>query len=724
MRRRSTARPAAPRPLAVLMLAGGLVGTAEAADEAPATAVPALPSVQVIGSSDRLPDIAGSAAILDQEELRQSRVFTVNEALRKAPGVHVRDEEGFGLRPNIGLRGLNPTRSTKVLLLEDGLPLAYAPYGDNASYYHPPIERFDSIEVLKGSEQILFGPQTIGGVINYVTPRPPQEFGGGVTLSGGSRDYFNGRLSLGGKGMLFDYLRKQGDGARDNEDTTIDDVSLKGVFEFLGNQALTLKASYYGEDSSVGYSGLTDAELRNFGYRYNPFDNDNFNIDRTGASASHEIAFSSDLVLTTNVYFTHFKRDWWRQSSTTTDNQCGVAFTNARRLGQRVDPDSCNSAQGRIRSYYTYGVEPRLLAKHRLFGLDNEFQAGVRAHYEVQDRIQQNGTAPTARTGTIVENQERDVDAYSLFAQNRFMFGQFTLTPGMRVEYVENSRQNNLGGTTGDDDIAEVIPGFGVTYNPISTVTFFGGVHRGFAPPRVEDLIVTPNGGAAATFTEVDAEKSWNAEVGVRSDLRPGAHVEATLFRNDFENQIQVGSIAGGSTPLAQGETLYEGLELAGRFDSQQLWATRDNWYLQLAYTYLPTADQETAVTEVANRRVVAGSREGNRLPYAPEHLATTTFGYTHTTGFDLRLEAVHTSAQFSDFANTEVAPVNGNGQVGRIKGSTIFNLAANYPLKKYPATLFLTAKNLLDRDYIVDRTRGIRVGMPLLVQGGVEIAF
>ncbi len=129
-------------------------------------------------------------------------------------------------------------------------------------------------------------------------------------------------------------------------------------------------------------------------------------------------------------------------------------------------------------------------------------------------------------------------------------------------------------------------------------------------------------------------------------------------------------------------------------------------------------------MTEVATGLAVAGSLEGNRLPYAPEHLATTTVGYTHTTGLDVRLEAVHTSTQFADFANTEVAPLNGNGQTGRLKSSTIFNLAASYPMKKYDATLFIAAKNLLDRDYIVDRTRGIRVGMPLLVQGGVEIAF
>lgn len=688
---------------------------------------PPLESVEVIGTRERLPAIAGAASVIGRDELAKSRVFTVNEALRKVPGVHVRDEEGLGLRPNIGLRGLNPTRSTKVLLLEDGLPLAYAPYGDNASYYHPPIERFDRIEVLKGSEQVLFGPQTIGGVINYITPDAPQEFGGRVTLTGGNRDYFNGHLQLGGKGLLLDVMRKQSDGARDNEDSEINDVNLKGVFALTARQTLRLKANYYGEDSEVTYTGLTDAELRNFGYRYNPFDdgNDNFSVDRYGTSASHEFAIRDGLKLTTNLYLTHFARDWWRQSSTTTDGQCGAGVTAARLAGRRIDPDACRSIQGRLRSYYTYGVESRLFLAHTLFGVAQEFQTGLRAHYETQDREQQNGTNPKVQAGAIVENNERDVDAYSIFAQNRFLFGRFTLTPGFRVEAIDNQRTNNLTGGSGDDDVTEVIPGLGATFNPLDRVTLFAGVHRGFAPPRTEDLIVTPNNAPTATFTDVDAEESWNAELGVRSNPLPGARVEATLFRNDFENQIQVGSIAGGTTPLAQGETLYEGLEMFARLDSIDLLRTTNNFYLQSAYTYLPTADQESPVTVVQTGAAVAGSRVGNRLPYAPHHLATLTFGGTHTaSGLDLRLEVVHVSEQFADFANTRVAAFNGNGQTGVIKASTIFNLAANYPLPRYGATLFLTAKNLFDRDYIVDRTRGIRVGAPLLVQGGVEIAF
>ena len=131
-----------------------------------------IPTIVVIGNASHQARIGGAATVINAEAIQHARAFNINEVLRKAPGVFPREEEGFGLRPNIGIRGLNPTRSSKVLLLEDGLPIAYSPYGDNASYYHPAIERFSGLEVLKGSAQIGFGPHTVGGVINYLTPNP------------------------------------------------------------------------------------------------------------------------------------------------------------------------------------------------------------------------------------------------------------------------------------------------------------------------------------------------------------------------------------------------------------------------------------------------------------------------------------------------------------------------------------------------------------------------
>lgn len=153
--------------------------------------------------------------------------------------MNVRDEEGFGLRPNIGIRGLNPTRSTKVLLLEDGLPFTYAPYGDNAS--HAPIERYERIEVLKGTGMLRFGPQTIGGVINYITPEPPQDFEGLMDVSADNFGYGKGRARAGGAGHLVDVMHKQGDGARDNQSLKQTDLNYKHVLDIADNQKLTLR---------------------------------------------------------------------------------------------------------------------------------------------------------------------------------------------------------------------------------------------------------------------------------------------------------------------------------------------------------------------------------------------------------------------------------------------------------------------------------------------------
>ncbi|MDP1523072.1 MAG: TonB-dependent receptor plug domain-containing protein, partial [Methylotenera sp.] len=216
-----------------------------------------LPRVDVIGTQKQLLKTPSSATIIEQEELESSHVLTVNEALRKAPGVVVRDEEGLGIRPNISVRGLNPTRSTKVLLLEDGIPLSFAPYGDNASYYFPSIDRFSSIEVLKGAEQIKYGPQTAGGLINFITPNAPEKFGGHMSVTAGNRDYLNTKINVGGKGVLFDYTHKEGDGARDNTHSNIEDLNVKMTKSLGEDHAITVRANWFSEDSQVSYTGLT-----------------------------------------------------------------------------------------------------------------------------------------------------------------------------------------------------------------------------------------------------------------------------------------------------------------------------------------------------------------------------------------------------------------------------------------------------------------------------------
>lgn len=661
-----------------------------------------LATIQVIGGEENLSTLGGAGQILGKKELEDSHVFTVNEALRKVPGVHARDEEGFGLRPNIAMRGLNPTRSTKITLLEDGLPLAYAPYGDNASYYHPMVDRYERIEVLKGASSLMFGPQTVGGVVNYITPAPRQSFGGYVQGVVGSRDYFNGKVNVGGGGFALDYGHKEGDGARDNMNHKLDDLNVKYGAMLNEQNAITLRGNFYKEDSMLTYSGLTQAEFDRLGARYNPFKNDRFEAERVGLSATHDFLINDKSTLTTSVYYSKFDRDWWRQASNSQDTQC-AALNPSRLAGIAIDPNTCNSIQGRLRSYETWGIEPRLTVAHGL----GEFQAGVRAHFEEQSRIQINGTSPTARTGTVAENNLRQTSAYSGFVANRFDIGQFSVTPIARYESIKAERTNRLTGQGGETSVHAFTPGIGATWNPTQTLTVFTSLHKGFAPPRVEDLI-----GGTGTLVDVDYEKSINFEFGVRAQPLSGVSVQAAYFRNDYDNLIAVGSIAGGSTPLSQGKALFEGLELATNAEFS------NGVFGRMAYTWLPTAEQTEAFRNVASGAVVGV--QGNRQAYAPEHTLTAAVGYG-IGPFRGEIEAQYVGSQYSDFANT-VLPT-ADGQKGEIAAYTVWNTALNYRFDK-ALSAFVTGKNLFDKTYIVDRTRGIQVGMPRLIQVGVKYAF
>ena len=672
------------------------------------------------GTEASLSEVPGSIERVDSQTLQNSRVFNFSEALRKVAGVNVREEEGFGLRPNIGIRGTNPTRSTKVLLLEDGVPLAYAPYGDNASYYHPPIERYESIEVLKGSGQIAYGPQTIGGLVNYLTPNPTKKPSFGIRLTGGNRAFFNGSFTGSGTikktGIFANYTRKQGDGARDNISSKLNDISTKVVQTLNDTNALTFKFSYYGEDSNVTYSGLTSAEYA-ADPRSNPFKNDFFYGDRYGFSASHAGVISSKAVVNTNFYANKFRRHWWRQSSN----------SGQRPNRLNVDPECLSMAdlnttcgnEGRLREYETYGIEPRFTFNYDAgTSFRGELQAGVRAHWEVQKRRQENGELPNSRSGTAVEINERRNDAYSGFVQNRFIFGDLAITPGVRFERIIIERKNLLVSPAafGRTTVSEVIPGIGVAYSGIPRTTIFAGVHRGFSPPRAEDIISNSGG-----VVELDSELSWNYEIGVRTNPTKGLRLEGAFFRLDYENQIVPASLAGGvgAALTNGGETLQQGFEFSGQFDSGVVFESRHNIYVRTAYTWLPIAEFSGLRFSSVTPSI---SISGNRLPYVPETTVTTSLGYSHTNGFDAFLENVYVGRQFGDDLNT-INPT-ANGQRGAVPSQTYWNATANYRVEQWKTTFFVTSKNVFDRTFIIDRSRGILPSSPRLLQAGVHIKF
>lgn len=686
----------------------------------------AAPEIVVVGEGRNRMSIPGSSSVIDEEDLARSRPLTINEALRQAPGLFPRDEEGLGLRPNIGVRGLSPTRSSKVLQLEDGVPLAYAPYGDNASYSQPPFRRFVRIETLKSASQVRFGPNTVGGVINYITPRAPESLSGDALIAVGDRGYREVDVKIGGP--LSDDWRVIGhanltqfDGVRDNHALETSDLWAKLEGAAAPGHDISVRVGLANEDSQVTYSGLTAAEFA-ANPRQNAFRNDVFFIERATAALSHRWTLSDGLTLSTTAYSLWFDRDWWRQSSNSSQRPNDASDPLCAGMSNLLT--TCGN-EGRLREYNTYGLETRLVWSGELFGADAEIEGGLRRHEERQMRVQVNGDTPTARTpgtsvnGGVREANLRYADATSGHIATRFTWGALNVSPGVRFETIDYERVNLLSGVKGKTELSETIPGVGFSYQFGENAFVYGGLHRGFAPPRVEDII-----GAAGGVVELDPERSVNLELGWRAKPQLGLFFDVAYFRMDFDNQIVPASIAGGvgASLTNAGETRHQGLELALNGSLRDMgFMQNDDVFFRAALTYLGEA--KFIGRRTSNVSGFSGvSVSGNRLPYTPEWIASAAVGYAFGAAGEIQFEIVHTGEQFTDDLNTTAQTAD--GQRGKIGASTIANLTLTWRPVNDNVSLYLAAKNVTDELYIVDRSRGILPGAPRLVQAGVTLSF
>lgn len=684
-----------------------------------------MPQIEVVGQQDRFVRLPGSAAVLNNASIRLSFPVSGNEVLRKVSGLHLVDEEGIGMRANIGIRGLDPDRSRTVLVLEDGVPVALAPYGEPELYYSPAIDRMNGLEVLKGSGSILFGPQTIGGVINYLTANPPAVPTTEASLRGGQNGFFVGRFShgttFGNTGYQVSLLRKSGDGVG-ILDYEITDVNAKFKHVLAPNSVLGVKVGLYDELSNSTYVGITQGMYDSGLYDYtHPAPDDQLSIRRYSVSATHDYFFSPTIRLRTTAYGYTTTRDWSRQDFRTSFRSTD---TYDRIVG---DLHFFNRTGNRNRSFEVLGIEPRLSLDATVFGFRNEVDLGFRTLYERAFEKRIDGTMVRPTSGTLREDEIRTGYATSGYLQSRmYLSDALTVTPGIRYEHFEYERdilrRNNaeVNLTTTDRTMA-FIPGIGVSQRLNANSSVFAGAHRGFAPPRVKDAI-----SASGTSEELDAELSWNYEIGYRGMPLAGWMLETTLFYMDFENQvIPVSESSGGI-----GQTGTSGLTNGGRTKHIGVEGSISGEWLNLVGTGLGFGiDAQVTYTKAtfsSDRFVEDGAStvnvNGRTLPYAPEILINSTAHILIPAGFRASITATHTGLQYGDVLNRSLPTFD--GQEGELKAFTVFDANLSWAVPKFEKiSASLAVKNVTNERYIVSRRpQGIRLGLPRFVSAGLEI--
>ncbi|MDR8525117.1 TonB-dependent receptor family protein [Shewanella fidelis] len=699
--------------------------------------------MQIIGHDARLSKQTGSATLIDELELEQFKFDDINRVLYSVPGVNIREEDGYGLRPNIGFRGATPERSKKINIMEDGVLIGPAPYSAASAYYFPMTSKMTAIEVFKGPAAIKYGPNTVAGSLNMVTRAVPQSSEGLIDVSAGSDGFAKAHGYYGNTidnfGFLIEGVHMRADGFKELDgggDTGFEknDIMAKLRYDLAGDsfdQVFELKLAYADETSDETYLGLTDDDFAaNPNRRYVASQLDNMDWQHTQVQFNHFIT-GDNFDVTTRVYRNDFDRAWYKingfkQFDNTYEslqeilanpdkNEDTRAFYNILTGSQ----DSVTEAQKLIlgnndRTYYSQGIQSDLNLQLELFGLEHQFATGVRFH---QDQIERNHTTDvylmqqanlvSDGSDTKASTTDREkTDAWSVYLQDTISISALDITAGVRGEFIDAHYQNRAPGEELNylNKTTRIwLPSFSAFYTLSDNAGLLFGVHEGFLPTSPKQ------------DPSIDVESSINYELGGRYN-DGNFNLELIGFFNDISNLkegCQFSSCGSDDdTEFNGGEVDILGLELTSGYSIS---LTDDiDLPMSLSYTY---TQSEFKTSFESGFDMWGNVTAGDELPYLPENQLAVNLGLV-SDQWDVNMIVRYIG---------EMKEASGEGVV--LSGSTtealtVVDMSASYNFNQY-GLVYVKADNLFDTQEIVSRRPyGARPSKPQQFQVGYQYRF
>ena len=726
-----------------------------------------LPGVALIGSEEAARTLPASGVYLGEETLRRYLNADVNRVLRQAPGVYLREEDGWGLFPNISIRGVTTERSKAVTLMEDGILSAPAPYSAPPAYYSPNVAHMSGLEILKGTSQIKYGPHITGGAVNYLSTPIPAEDLSYLKLSYGSHNELIGHfwhggvqtLESGGKiGYLAEGFYHRTDGFKtidlapdfnDREDTGFTRVEpMVKVFWELPNDArhrFEFKYGYSDLDADETYLGLSETDFAaNPLRRYAASRFDNIQTENHRVVFRHLMEPSAHLRITTAGYWQRFERNWAKLhqlrgsnvslSTALLDDTPGGGLEILR--GQAA---GTLRLRNNAREYKIYGIQSAVTATFDTGAATHQWETGIRYHFDEVDRFQWNidytQSDAGAITGTAIGARGAAGDriqqsrALALYTQDKIQWQRWTVTPGIRFETVDQKYEQDrrredktpeeqATGKTGDGRINALAGGLSLAYAIQPHWNGFFGVHRGFSIP----------GPRSSIRNSLDEETSLSFELGSRyTDSDRGLTAEAILFHTSFNDLIVGGNLGGGGTPNTEnvGDIDSMGLELMIGYDHgrAQEWTVQTPARLSLTLT---DAALNGNARNTDPESLFEGGIDGAKVPYIPDYQINAEAGLEYGK-LGAYISVTYVPTTFTSASNTS-ANVRTDGtpdaRIGKTDSYCITDISLRCQLREQ-TTLFGGIRNLFDREYIASRhPHGPRPGLPRFFNAGIEVHF
>lgn len=745
-------RPLRFLPVAVVVLVAArevkaqeiqINGPLAGGDAAPAP--PPTSPEDVVVAGTRPEQAPGSAHVVKERELKRFKYDDPHQVLTAVPGVYVRGEDGFGLRPNIGIRGAASDRSKKLTLMEDGILFGPAPYSAPAAYYFPLVDRMTGVRVIKGPGSIVYGPSTVGGAVDLVTREIPVGRKVIVDLAAGQYGYNREQFVFGqgteDLGFLIEGVRlansgfKELDGAGGDTGFSRNEWMVKGHWGFDcgcgGRHDLRLKLGYSDEESNETYLGLADSDFERAPYRrYAASELDHMSWTRTQIALTHSVRFDADVDVSTTLYRNQIHRIWRKVNGfrdravddVLSDPTSGQNAPYYGVLTGQIDssrPGEAIMIGPNDRTFDVYGAQTTVKWTPTTGPIKHRVEYSVRAHF---DRIVRKHTQDAflvtngllvpegSPTQTTAQN-DAHTTALAMYVTDAATWGRLTVMPGLRVEAIHASFKDDLAKQSDGGSYGVFLPGVGAYYGITKDLGVLGGVYRGFSPAPPEAV------------RKAGPEDSVNYEGGLRwssgktfGGLFDNLRAEAIGFLNDYYNLTSICTLSSGcgTNELDQqfeaGGARVWGLEL---FTQAEPRLDRNFTFpIRGSYTYTNTQFLNDFRSGDPTWGNVKG---GDEFPYVPRHQASGSIGVDH------RRFGVYASGTIVD-SMREVAGTGEPPRYQRTDAYFLLDLSAKYKVMRQ-LEIYANARNLLDEAYVTShRPYGARPGAPRWVSMGLRL--
>ena len=674
----------------------------------PATTSTAPASIE-LGASSVVGDWLGDAAqtdvfehpgardVIRREEFERQGATSAREVLNRIPGVNAPENNGTGshdMALNFGIRGLNPRLATRSTVLMDGIPVPFAPYGQPQLSFAPiSMGNMDAVDVVRGGGAVRYGPQNVGGIVNFVTRAIPDEPTVKVGLQtetspSSTQDGFKKTANLlaggtadNGLGGALLYSGVRGGDWRQHSDTRIDDLILKGNYQIDEANSLHAMAQYYdGEADMPG--GLSTAA-----YKADPYQstrpNDKFWGRRTLVNFGYR--YQEDRrEFTVNSFFTKTLRSGY------------------------LDQGSFLSLSPR--EYWVRGIETRIAQGFDLGNSSHEVGAGYRYINEAGHELRYRTPIAANELPTTNSRNDRDTrgatEAHAFFIDDKIDIGKWTFTPGIRYEMIEQQQTNLLTNVKYKGDYNTPLPALNVMYHVTDSWNLYANTEGSFGSVQYSQM---PN---RVTGGEVKPEKARTWEIGTRYD-NGNLRAEIGAFLINFNNQYDSNQTT--DTVIARGKTRHQGIEASVNYALDGLSPVLAGFDIYATYAYVDATIREE------------GPNKGNRVPFSSKNKGSIGVGYTEGQ-WKANLDSTFQSNQFADNANTRAE--SADGSTGLIPGYMVFNSRAGYDFGHQLSDLNVAVgvKNILNHEYYTrsfdDNNKGKYVGEPRTLYVQTSVAF